>query len=313
MFTNSDIEKKFKCTKTKLGCGLPYGLGPFFFPPKNFQSQDYVISMLYHLKEIQTKWHKRFKWIQLSDFGVRMKTRFLISCFLGHAMANDLLINFISALKEQGLNMKTMIKVSMDGSSFTVHTRLLRTSAIGKTPVFMCLFTAFSKKLSNQMCYQYLTQSSLFQFKFWCVKWVGNSKVLKRACIAALFKDTNCVRKIHLCQKDELLAAKLGFKVQFRYLVRIFSSQITKQTSHSFLSCIGTDLNWLIAFLMNEIVNHDLFTAAGTKTLIVLPFVRSNDEFISEKQVTAALEVLLEHKQLACEAADLANWSIWIS
>lgn len=232
MFPDSDIAKKFQMHKDKLGYVVTYGLGPFFQKELSNtikQCDFYAVSFDESLNEVAQKGQMD---IVVRFWGENeVKTRFLTSCFLGHATAHDLLMNFISALKEQGLNLKNMMQVSMDGPN--VNLKFLKdlksylredspddpellsfgTCALHivhgafKTahdkcdwniPSFLrCIYYLFKNFPTRRADYQFLTQSSLFPLKFCCIRWVENSKVLQRAgaMLPHLKKYINLVEK----------------------------------------------------------------------------------------------------------------------
>ncbi|KAJ8879052.1 hypothetical protein PR048_019658 [Dryococelus australis] len=201
-----------------------------------------------------------------------VKTRFLTSCFMGHIMTHDLLMNFISALKAQDHD----TSVSMNGpyvnlkflkdlqsylrehspddpellnfgicSLHIVHGayKTARDKCDWKIPSFLHLFTT----------------SSFFPLKFCCVKWVDNSKVLQRA--GAVLPH---LKKIHQSCVEK--NPPLGFLSSISVVLQSFLTDY--QTNRSLLPFTCTDLIQLIMFLMNKIVNHDISTATSSEKLI---------------------------------------------
>ncbi|KAJ8881890.1 hypothetical protein PR048_018376 [Dryococelus australis] len=150
------------------------------------------------------------------------------------SIVKDLLMNFISAFKERGLNLKTVIQVSVDEPY--VNVKFLKDE---KLPM---------RRLS----------------------WAGALLPHLKKYINVVGKkppQSENLEKLKVTVKDELLAAKLEFLSSISVKLESFLTDC--QTNWLRLPFVYTDLNQLIVLLMNKIVNHDILsTAISTQKLI---------------------------------------------
>lgn len=125
MFPDSEIAKKVKLQKDKVGYTLVYGISPYFKKElcDKLSKCDYVVvGFDESLNKVSQK--------QQMDVNVRywdsecseVKCRYLTSVFLGRSTANDLLLAFKEAV--QFLNQKKILQISMDGPN--VNHRFLK-------------------------------------------------------------------------------------------------------------------------------------------------------------------------------------------
>lgn len=119
MFPDSEIVKKFTCSRTKLSYLMEHGIYPHVkkllhdqISPKSDSNKPFVIlfdeSHNEYLKKKQLDYHVRM-WC-----GNKVLTRYLTSEFLGKATSQDLL-NCFKELDQKILSLKNLIQVSMDG------------------------------------------------------------------------------------------------------------------------------------------------------------------------------------------------------
>lgn len=144
----------------------------------------------------------------------QVSTRYLTSLFLGYATAKDLLVAFTTGIKENGLDMKKIIHVSMDGLNINLkfisdlkvyleespnEPEILDTGTCSLHIVngayktshdeinrrlhnfLAALYYLFRKVPARRADYTHFTKSTLFPLKFCSVRWLENSKVMERA------------------------------------------------------------------------------------------------------------------------------------
>ena len=117
MFYDSEIAKKFKMHKDKLSYVITYGLGPYIQKELAYVVKSckfFAISFDESLNKIAQK--------EQMDLVVRywndkdqISTRYLTSCFIEGAKAEDILASFKKALLDLHLDLKKIIQISMDG------------------------------------------------------------------------------------------------------------------------------------------------------------------------------------------------------
>lgn len=214
MFPEHDVIKKLELQRLKIGYTVVFGLAPHFKSQllAEIAKSKFVVSFDESLNKISQK--------QQMDIVIRfwdlnneqVSTRYLTSAFLTGAKAVDLLNNFKSAL--EGVNMKNMVQVSMDGPNVnfaflrelksdlkesgqeseiidfgscgihTVHNAFK--SALMSTgwdlPRFLrAMYNLFKDVPARRGLYIRLTKSEIFPLKFCSIRWLENSAVAQRA------------------------------------------------------------------------------------------------------------------------------------
>lgn len=217
MFKRCEVAQKFNLHKDKIGYYITYGLGPFFqseLARKVSNCDFFCISFDESLNKIVQSCQM--------DIIVRfweadeIKTRYLTSCFLGSSKASDILINFISSLQENGLDLQRLLSVSMDGPNVNLkflndlqayllndtddsQPRLLqfgtctlhivhgayKTAHVNSewniNKFLRSLYYFFKDVPSRRNDYRQISGSCLFPQKFCSIRWVENVKVMQRA------------------------------------------------------------------------------------------------------------------------------------
>ena len=216
MFPDSEIAKKFKLHKDKLGYLVTYGLGPYFQKELTNLVKEcpcFCISFDESLNSVAQKGQMDMA-VRFWD-GNLVQTRYLTSAFLGHATAEDLLMTFLQNLKDTGLDAKKMLQVSMDGPNVNLKFLKDLKKYLGDSPsdpelldfgtcslhtihgayktahnnsewnihrFLRSLYYFFKDFPSRRADYKRITGSHLFPLKFCSIiRWVENSKVIERA------------------------------------------------------------------------------------------------------------------------------------
>ena len=114
-FPDSAIARRATCGQTKSMYLTCYGLAPFYkqLTAKKVRGTEYVLLFDESLNKKLQK--KQLDFLVRFWDGGRVSTRYLDSCFLGHATANDMMKAFESKIPTYGL--KNLVQLSMDGQN----------------------------------------------------------------------------------------------------------------------------------------------------------------------------------------------------
>lgn len=118
MFPDSAIAKSISIGKTKTSYIVSYGLAPYFQEEllKNLRGcREFVICFDEALNRISQRGQMDIVVRYWEPTQNVVATRYLISSFLGHAAASDLLKNFTECLQSLSLSTSKLLQISMDG------------------------------------------------------------------------------------------------------------------------------------------------------------------------------------------------------
>lgn len=120
-FPDDDIVKDMSLASTKSSYSIAYGIGPFFHSAlvNDVQREFYSLIVDETTTQQSTKQldlHVKY-WSNKED---KVATRYLGSCFLGHATAEIMNNNIIAVLSNDGLSIQKLLMLSCDGPTVNV-------------------------------------------------------------------------------------------------------------------------------------------------------------------------------------------------
>lgn len=217
LFPDSEIAKKIRLKRTKIGYSLMYGIAPYFKNQLilnvlkcNFFSVGFDESLNKVSQKTQMDINIRF-WCTERDY---VCTRYFTSAFLSRSTADEIRRNFKLALSD--LKISAITQISMDGPNvnhkfFKDLKSELEEESEGDSPVLLnmgscglhvlhgafktaikatnwslisflrCLYNLFKDVPARRALFTQFSGSEVFPLKFCSVRWLQNGDVAQRA------------------------------------------------------------------------------------------------------------------------------------